>query len=58
MAAYSAEVTVNSSGSSTLKATVMSASFETMQSDSTASSGNLLSNVAAFNVFLIGFSLG
>ena len=45
MASYSALVTVNSSGSSTLKATVMSASFEMMQPFSTAKSGNFLSSV-------------
>ena len=48
-------VTVNSSGSSTLKATVMSASFEMMQPFSTAKSGNFLSSVVAFNVFLMFF---
>ena len=55
MASYSALVTVNSSGSSTLKATVMSASFERMQPFSTAKSGNFLSSVVAFNVFLMFF---
>ena len=53
IASYSLLVTVNSSGSSTLKATVTSASFDTMQPFSTASSGNLLSSVAAFITFLI-----
>ena len=56
MASYSARVTVNSSGSSTRKATVMSASFETMQPFSTAKRGNFLSSVVAFNIFLIGRS--
>ena len=53
IASYSALVTVNSSGSSTEKATVISASLETMQPFSTAKSGNFRSNVVAFNVFLI-----
>ena len=52
-ASYSPPVTENSSGSSTLKATVTSASLLTMQPFSTASSGNLLSSVAAFITFLI-----
>ena len=55
MASYSALVTVNSSGSSTLKATVMSASFEMMQPFSTAKRGNFLSSVVAFNIFLMFF---
>ena len=55
MASYSALVTVNSSGSSTLKATVRSASFDMMQPFSTAKRGNFLSSVVAFNIFLIVF---
>ncbi len=39
MASYSADVTVNSSGSLTSKATVVSASFEMMQPCSTARGG-------------------
>ena len=53
---YSGVVTVNNSGSSTRKATVISASLLMMQSRSTASNGNLLSIVAAFSTFLIFFS--
>ena len=52
---YSARVNVKSSGSSTLYATVMSASLLMMQPSSTASSGNLLSNVAVFITFLMLF---
>ena len=44
---------MKSSGSSTSKTAVMSASLEMIQSASTARSGNLLSNVAAFSVFRI-----
>ena len=55
IASYSALVTVYSSGSSTSKATVMSASLEMMQPCSTASSGNLFSSVVIFDVFLILF---
>ena len=53
IASYSAAVTVNSSGSSTRNATVMSASLETMHPFSTVNSGNLFSSVVAFNIFLI-----
>ena len=53
MASYSSAVTVYSSGSSTSKATVRAASLLTMQPFSTASSGNLLSSVAAFITFFI-----
>ena len=48
IASYSAPVTVKSSGSSTRKAAVMSASLLIIQPPSTASSGNLLSMVEAF----------
>ena len=54
-ASYSACVSVNSSGSSTRYATVMSASLLMMQPFSTESNGNLLSSVAAFITFLIHF---
>src|SRR3712207_2623750 len=53
IASYSAEVTVKSSGSSTRKATVMSASLLTMHPCSIESSGNLDSSVAILLLFLI-----
>ena len=53
MASYSSAVTVYSSGSSTSKATVRSASLLTMQPFSTESRGNLRSSVSAFNTFLM-----
>jgi len=53
MAAYSAEVRVNSSGRRTLKPTVTSASLERMHPLSTERTGNLLSSVAAFRMFLM-----
>ena len=56
IASYSAAVTVYSSGSSTSKATVMSASLLTMQLFSTARIGNLSSRSQAFNTLLISFS--
>lgn len=46
---------MNNSGNSTRKATVTSASLEMMQPCSTAMIGNLLSSVAAFNVFRIDY---
>ncbi|MNE17881.1 hypothetical protein D3C80_1108800 [compost metagenome] len=57
MASYSAEATVNSSGKRTSKQAVMSASLERMQLFSTASKGNLLSNVVVFATFLIRHSV-
>src|SRR3712207_6878906 len=53
IASYSAEVTVKSSGSSTRKATVMSASLLTMHPCSTESSGNFDSKVVILLLFLI-----
>lgn len=53
MASYSSAVTVYSSGNSTSKATVRSASLLTMQPFSTDSRGNLRSSVSAFNTFLM-----
>ena len=53
MASYSAAVTVYSSGSSTSKATVRSASLLTMQPFSTDNRGNFRSSVSAFNTFLM-----
>ena len=55
MDSYSARVSVNSSGSSTRYATVMSASLLMMQPFSTANSGNLLSSVAVFITFFMPF---
>ena len=55
MDSYSARVSVNSSGSSTRYATVMSASLLMMQPFSTANSGNLLSSVAVFITFFMLF---
>ena len=45
--------TVNSSGRKTLKPMVTSASLERMHPSSTDRIGNLLSSVAAFNIFLM-----
>lgn len=50
---YSADVTVKSSGSSTRKATVTSASLLTMHPCSTLSKGNFDSNVVILLLFLI-----
>ena len=57
IASYSAEVTVKSSGSSTRKATVISASLLIKQACSTASRGNLASKLQVLLLCLIFWTI-